>query len=270
MRAHSQSAAASIPCTGNNVVLCSRGDSGEVGGAICPDPVWTQTTVSVSSHARSSGSQWSVCTDGSPRLFMLSGNVIALKPRSALRRTSAAATSGSPSQTSCSGIMRSGYVPAHTSWCQSFHARTHARPSSGSLLFANATPANPAMSDGKQRLAQMPATSMSAMRAWMSQQPLRISSKRAGSIVHSSLGRPMTAFKPDVREQLVLVGPRLLAVLELDEPGRGVDEVRGHASLEQVGRLDEVVVDRDHGEATRARLRVGQQRHYCSSFTVRS
>ena len=81
---------------------------------------------------------------------MLSGNVTALKPRSALRRTSAAATSGSRNHASCNGMMRSGYVPAHTSWCQSFHARTHASPSSGSSLRANATPANPAMSDGKQ------------------------------------------------------------------------------------------------------------------------
>ena len=93
--------------------------------------------------ARRNGSQWSVCTDGSARLFMLSGNVTALNPRSALRRTSSAATSGSRSHASCSGMMRSGYVPAHTSWCQSFHARTHARPSSWSWLRAKATPAKP-------------------------------------------------------------------------------------------------------------------------------
>ena len=97
-----------MPCTGNSVVLCSSGDSGDVGGAIEPDPVWMHTTVPVSSHARRSGSQWSVCTDGRPMLFMLSGNVTALKPRSALRRTSSAATSGSRNHTSCNGMMRSG------------------------------------------------------------------------------------------------------------------------------------------------------------------
>ena len=127
---------------------------------------------------------------------MLSGNVTALNPRSALRRTSSAATSGSRNQASCNGMMRSGYEPAQTSWCQSFHARTHASPSAGSWLRANAAPANPAMSDGKHSDAQMPARSMSAMRAWMSQHPFRISSKRAGSIVHSSFGRPTTAFNP--------------------------------------------------------------------------
>ncbi len=133
---------------------------------------------------------------------MLSGNVTARKPRVALRRTSSAATSGSRSHASCSGMIRSGYAPAHTSWCQSFHARTHASPSSGSWLRANAAPANPAMSDGKHSDAQMPATSMSAMRAWMSQQPLRISSKRAGSIVHSLLGRPTTALSPMLGKRL--------------------------------------------------------------------
>ena len=36
-------------------------------------------------------------------------------------------------------------------------------------------------------------------------------------------------------------------------------EGRGHAALEEVGRLDEVVVDRDDGDADRPRLGVGQQ-----------
>ena len=34
-------------------------------------------------------------------------------------------------------MIRSGCRPAHSSWCQSFHARTHASPSSGSWLRAN-------------------------------------------------------------------------------------------------------------------------------------
>jgi hypothetical protein len=37
---------------------------------------------------------------------------------------------------------------------------------------------------------------MSATRASTSQQPRRISSKRAGSIDHSSRGRPTTALSP--------------------------------------------------------------------------
>ncbi len=42
----------------------------------------------------------------------------------------------------------------------------------------------------------MPARSMSWTRASMSKQPGRISSKRAGSMLHSSRGRPTTAFNP--------------------------------------------------------------------------
>jgi hypothetical protein len=52
------------------------------------------------------------------------------------------------------------------------------------------------MSDGKHTDAAMPARSMSAMRASMSQQPRRISSKLAASIDHSCLGRPITALRP--------------------------------------------------------------------------
>ena len=92
--------------------------------------------------------------------------------------------------------MRPGCVPAHTSRCQSFHARMHASPSSGSRDRANTVPAKPAISDGKHSDAQTPPASMSSMRASMSQQPRRISSKRAGSIDHSSRGRPTTAFSP--------------------------------------------------------------------------
>ena len=60
---------------------------------------------------------------------------------------SAAAISGSFSHASCSGMMRSGCVPAHSSMCQSFHARSDASPSSWSLVFEKIVPANPAISD---------------------------------------------------------------------------------------------------------------------------
>ena len=59
-----------------------------------------------------------------------SGKLTALKPRAALARTSAAATSTSANQGSWRGMMRSGYVPAHTSMCQSLKARRQASPRS--------------------------------------------------------------------------------------------------------------------------------------------
>ena len=108
IRAHSQSAAAATPLTGNSVGSSSSGAPGDCAAVHDADPVWRQMTVPVSSHAASSGSQWSVCTDGSPMLTGCSGNESALNPRAAFRRTSAAAISGSLSQVICSGMIRSG------------------------------------------------------------------------------------------------------------------------------------------------------------------
>ena len=78
-------------------------------GMMCPDDATCrQTTVSVSSHARHTGSHQSLWMDGKPRLWGISGRVTATKPRSALRRISAAAKSGSLSQVMPMGMMRSG------------------------------------------------------------------------------------------------------------------------------------------------------------------
>ena len=134
--------------------------------------------------------------DGSPSWAGNSGKLTARKPRVALARTSSAATATSASHGSCSGMMRSGWVPAHTSACHWFQARTQANPSTGSADRENTDPQKPATSEGKHSEAQMPAVSMSAMRASMSKQPGRISSKRAGSMLQSSRGRPTTALRP--------------------------------------------------------------------------
>ena len=55
----------------------------------------------------------------------------------------------------------------------------------------------------------MPARSMSAIRASMSKQPGRISSKRAGSMLHSSRGRPDHGVQPDVGVAVPLEDPAL-------------------------------------------------------------
>src|SRR4051812_1810683 len=83
------------------------------------DPIWRHTGVPVSWQAAKNGSQWVVWTDGYPSRSGFSENVTALKPRSALRRISAAATAGSESQGSWQGMIRSGYGPAQASRCQS-------------------------------------------------------------------------------------------------------------------------------------------------------
>ena len=64
-----------------------------------------------------------------------------------------------------SGTMRSGWGEYHSSKSQSFQARTHARPSSGSLASENSVPPKPVMPEGKFTDDQMPPMSMSRMRS---------------------------------------------------------------------------------------------------------
>src|SRR6185437_8979508 len=111
---HSHSPAASSAFTGKTVGNSSNGGSGEGSGAHDDEPVCRHTTVPVSSQAAKNGSQRPLKMDGSCSWAGNSGKLTALKPRAALARTSAAPTSTSTSQGSCSGIMRAGCVPAHT------------------------------------------------------------------------------------------------------------------------------------------------------------
>ncbi len=92
--------------------------------------------MSVSAQAAKKGSQCPLKMEGSLSCAGNSGKLTALKPRPALARTSVAATATSGSQGSWSGMMRSGWLPAHTSMCQSLKARRQARPRSGSCVRA--------------------------------------------------------------------------------------------------------------------------------------
>ena len=60
---------------------------------------------------------------------------------------------------------RRGARVYHSSYSQSFHARMHAWPSSGSLALKNTRPQNPVIIDGKFTAAQTPLMSMSRTRA---------------------------------------------------------------------------------------------------------
>jgi hypothetical protein len=77
--------------------------------------VCRHTMVPVSSQQAKKESHTPLCRLGSPHWAGSSGKLTALKPRCALRRISAAASCGSASHGSCSGMMRSGKLPAHTS-----------------------------------------------------------------------------------------------------------------------------------------------------------
>src|SRR6266700_3014281 len=93
--AHSQSAAVTSALTGNKLVYSSSGAPGDRAAVHDDDPLCKQTTVSVSSHARRNGSQCRSIIGGSPMSTGFSGKLTALNPRSAFRRTSSAATTGS-------------------------------------------------------------------------------------------------------------------------------------------------------------------------------
>ena len=72
--------------------------------------------MSVSTHAWMIGSQWSRChSDGRPIMCGRSGRVTAVNPRSALRRISAAAGSGSARKVMPIGTMRVGCGSYHSS-----------------------------------------------------------------------------------------------------------------------------------------------------------
>ena len=66
---------------------------------------------------------------------------------------------------------------------------------SSSLAEAKMRPAKPGI-DGKHSEPSTPPAFMSLMRSSTSQQPLRISSRRVGSMPYSSRGRPATALSP--------------------------------------------------------------------------
>ncbi len=142
--------------------------AGPPGGAGCiPElPTWSETTVSVSTQAAMIGSQWSRSQRlGSPTAWGRSGRVMETKPRSALRWISRAASVGSERKVMPHGTIRSGWGSYHSVNSQSFHARMASIPTSVSSASANTRPQNPVIWEGKLSIAQMPATSMSAIRA---------------------------------------------------------------------------------------------------------
>ena len=97
------------------------GASGEVDGMRDPEPMCMHKTVAVSSQAANNGSQWPSASwmDGSPRLVGSSVKATAWAPRSALRRTSAAARWGSHRGIRGSGMSRLPVPPHHSSIIQS-------------------------------------------------------------------------------------------------------------------------------------------------------
>src|SRR5947207_9078191 len=83
IRAQSQSAAVTSAFTGNRLVYSSSGAPGERAAVHDDEPLWRQTTVSVSSHARRKGSQYVSIIAGIFKSTGFSGKLTALAPRAA-------------------------------------------------------------------------------------------------------------------------------------------------------------------------------------------
>ena len=92
-----------------------NGASGEVAGIRDDEPMCMHTTVSVSWQAVKNGSQCPLWIDGRPSGCGFSEKATAWLPRSAQRRTSAAASSASHSGIIVSGMSRPLPSPAHHS-----------------------------------------------------------------------------------------------------------------------------------------------------------
>ena len=151
-----------------------------------------------------------------------------MKPRAALRRMSAAATSGSWIHASCNGITRSRCGPAHSSMCQSFHAPQRGEAEVAILALGE----DRAREAGDQR-----------REAERGEHPVDIHVVHAGFDVVATaphlvearrlhaplrLRPPRDRVEADLRIEVVLVDPGFAAVVERDDlRARGPATPRG-------------------------------------------
>src|SRR3981189_43408 len=114
-----RSAAARTMFMGVTVINTSIGASFDVMTNSDAEPMCMQTTTFSSLHTCQNGSQWSEWMLGQPSLDGFSEKVTAWAPLAAVRRISAANTSGSQMAGNEQGMNRPGWVPHHSSMCQS-------------------------------------------------------------------------------------------------------------------------------------------------------
>ena len=107
---------------------------------------------------------------------------------------------------------------------------------------------------------------MSSTRASMSKQPGRISSNRAGSMLHSSVGRPTTAFSPTLGYIRPSNTQAWVPSSSSMTRGAALLQARREAAVEEIGRFDQMVVHGDDGHPDLPGLGIGQQRHPASQL----
>src|SRR3954447_11679583 len=115
----SRSVAADIEFSGVIVMRTSNGEPSLSPSMVDDEPMWRQITMPSSWQAAKNGSQWSVKMLFHPRALGSSENVTALQPFLATWCTSSAISCGSQMGGMLRGMKRPGYVPHHSSMCQS-------------------------------------------------------------------------------------------------------------------------------------------------------
>ena len=116
---HNRSVAADIEFSGVIVMRTSKGAPSLRPSMVDDDPMWRQITTPSSWQAAKNGSQWPWKMFGQPRALGSSEKVTAWQPFLATRRTSSAMSCGSQMGGIERGMKRPGWVPHHSSMCQS-------------------------------------------------------------------------------------------------------------------------------------------------------
>ena len=194
-----------------------------------------------------------------------SGSDTALNPRSAFRWISWTATSGSASQVRPIGMTRLGYGLYHSSYSQSFQARRQASPSSGSSDWINLAPQNPVRKDGKFEHGR-DAGNVHVLDASVDVVATRahvvVASRREQELLHVVVWMTGHGIAPTLVQDLSLVDPglgrRLPVSRHFDHLRRLLGDPGRQPTLEDVGRLHQVVVDRNQGIEPLPRLRVDE------------
>ncbi len=137
---------------------------------------------------------------------------------------------------------RPGCVPHHSYTCQSLYALTIAVAMSSSFAEAKTRPAKPGI-DGKQSDPSTPPAFMSLMRSSTFQQPgahLVEAGRLDAVLLAWSTGHRV---QPDVGDDVVVVVPGEGAVFPLLQLRSELLVLRRQVLLEDVWRLDDVIVD---------------------------
>ena len=158
---------------------------------------------------------------------------------------------GSARKTIPHGMNRSGYAPNHSSVNQSFHARTQAAPSVG--VGAGREHRATEAADRGGEVERRPDAGL----VHVGHPRVGVPTAAAHLVEPHGLHRRVVLaatdhrVEPDLRVRVAVEHPDLVALRGGAHVRRPIGQRRGHPTLEEVPRLDHVIVDRDHGPVGR-------------------